>query len=365
MPKERRQNRGRRPYDQFTATKEINLFTSIIASTQWLLLTLVLFYLVGTDSLNSSEPFMLCVLLAYASFILVFHYPLLLPQHTEVKLIIATLAMIIFVTSILWYTDGINVLLSNLYFLIVIGSALILGRRTTFFNVLLIAACYLSVTIHHAANEVFTSTFAIHFFMQVWPLFFVAYLATTISDHNNSERHEIKTIADTDLLTGLLNLRGFEHRVAGELAEAIESAKQYSVIMIDSDSLKIVNDQYGHHAGDRLLKHTAALIQKSLPMADIIARYGGDEFVAVLLNTDPISASGISEKLRKTIEAKPFDIQGQQISTSVSIGIANYPGDAQTLKELIAKADRAMYQCKLDGKNKTLHYSEKTSQLLQ
>jgi diguanylate cyclase (GGDEF)-like protein len=129
------------------------------------------------------------------------------------------------------------------------------------------------------------------------------------------------------------------------------------VLMIDSDSLKEVNDAHGHDAGNRLLRLAVDCIQRQLRQTDLIARYGGDEFVVLLPETPCSGAAGVAERIRKSIESTPLVTREKQLATTVSIGIACYPNHGVDFETVLEKADHAMYASKSGGKNRVTLFS--------
>jgi diguanylate cyclase (GGDEF)-like protein len=127
--------------------------------------------------------------------------------------------------------------------------------------------------------------------------------------------------------------------------------------MIDSDHLKSVNDTLGHEAGNRLLKLTVQCIQSQLRQTDVVARYGGDEFVVVLPETPSNGAVGVAERIRKSIESSPLTTRDKKVALTVSIGIAGYPNQGHDLDTVVERADHAMYASKNGGKNRITLYS--------
>ena len=127
--------------------------------------------------------------------------------------------------------------------------------------------------------------------------------------------------------------------------------------MLDSDNLKHVNDTYGHDAGSSLLRQVANAVQSELRATDVPARYGGDEFIVLLPETPPKGAADVAERIRNAIALRPLAINGHSIQATVSVGIACYPEDGRTLDALAARADRALYQAKQEGRNRVVRYS--------
>lgn len=169
---------------------------------------------------------------------------------------------------------------------------------------------------------------------------------------------QIKYQAYHDLLTELPNRRFFYEKMHEYLAMAKRYDHILSVMFIDLDGFKNVNDNFGHNIGDLLLKEVGERLKKSVRETDIVARMGGDEFTLILPeireNTD---AKVVAEKINKTLN-QPFELQGNQISISSSIGISIFPDHGDEAELLVKKADDAMYKAKLAGKNMYQFYSE-------
>jgi len=127
---------------------------------------------------------------------------------------------------------------------------------------------------------------------------------------------------------------------------------------MDLDGLKSINDRHGHFQGDLVLRGVAQVIRASLRSVDTPARYGGDEFVALLPETDPTGAYVVAEKIRQEVSDLLVEAEGQKIVTSMSIGVVCYPDDGRTADELMIAADEAMYSSKRLGKNRVVGYAD-------
>ncbi len=157
-------------------------------------------------------------------------------------------------------------------------------------------------------------------------------------------------------LTGLYNRRHFMERLAGELAAAQRHGRALSLLVIDVDHFKKVNDQYGHLAGDEALKMIAHVMQGALRKEDVLARYGGEEFVVLARETALGGAKALGERIRKAVERSRVAWQGQDLSLTVSIGVTVSIGlshfePGRTDREMLEAADRALYQAKQAGRN--------------
>jgi diguanylate cyclase (GGDEF)-like protein len=189
----------------------------------------------------------------------------------------------------------------------------------------------------------------------------VGYITTMFSADIRYGLQHAKLLAETDELTGLFNTRGFAIAANRLFGQAQRYGRPASVLMVDCDNLKTVNDTHGHDAGSRLLRQIANAVQVELRATDVPARYGGDEFIVLLPETPPKGAGDVAERIRNAINARPLAINGQNVFASVSIGIACYPEDGRTLDALAARADRALYQAKQEGRNKVVRYNPQSS----
>jgi diguanylate cyclase (GGDEF)-like protein len=160
---------------------------------------------------------------------------------------------------------------------------------------------------------------------------------------------QVQTQAMTDALTGLFNHGYLQERLDREIKLADRNNDQVSLILLDLDHLKRINDTHGHRTGDAALCRVASIMQSSVREVDVCARYGGEEFVVILPQCDRESAIDVAERLRQAIASSPVS-RSEQVTAS--IGVATYPSGAKNKEELIEMADRAMYLAKAAGRNR-------------
>ncbi|UCF70092.1 MAG: GGDEF domain-containing protein [candidate division WOR-3 bacterium] len=169
-------------------------------------------------------------------------------------------------------------------------------------------------------------------------------------------RKRLATLVHADKLTGLYNRQYFDRIAPQEIKKAKAARRQLSVLFIDLDHFKDINDQHGHRVGDEVLRAIAWLIQKACRKTDLVARYGGEEIVVVLPNTNGRDAGKIAEEIRGIIESQS---KGRlNIPVTVSIGFATFPGDGKDLSSILDHADKALYQAKASGRNCVARYRE-------
>jgi diguanylate cyclase (GGDEF)-like protein len=160
---------------------------------------------------------------------------------------------------------------------------------------------------------------------------------------------ELDLQARSDPLTGLLNRRGFDSQLKLAAALARRSGRPLALVMVDVDHFKRVNDSFGHDAGDEVLKRLAQTLQQRLRDSDVTARLGGEEFVAMLPDTDLKGALAISQQLLETVAAQIDDTVGR---VTISAGVAIFRGDGDDTHDLLRRADEALYEAKGQGRNR-------------
>lgn len=190
------------------------------------------------------------------------------------------------------------------------------------------------------------------------PFIAFAQLATVALDQARL-KISMETMASVDPLTKLLNRRAFQEVINREHASAKRLVKPFSLLLFDLDRFKMINDNYGHDVGDRILVGISDIAQNTLRTSDWLSRWGGEEFMAILPDTDESGAFKIAERIRQRIQDFSVQYNTQIIKTSASIGISSYPRDGDTPDFLIKAADAALYEAKKSGRNRVVEAKDK------
>jgi two-component system, cell cycle response regulator len=162
--------------------------------------------------------------------------------------------------------------------------------------------------------------------------------------------------AITDALTGLHNRRYMETHLNGLVEQAASRGKPIAVLVLDIDFFKAINDTHGHDAGDDVLREFALRIRKSIRNIDLACRYGGEEFVIVMPETDMAVATTVAERLRRRIVSEPFPVAKgtKSLEVTLSIGIGALNGAGDNAAAMLKRADQALYRAKRDGRNRVV-----------
>ena len=259
----------------------------------------------------------------------------------------AVLALV-FAASIVGLTGGLDSPFTFTFPLIVGAGALLVAPRVALALAVLATAAYLG------AGLVVDPT------PQVGPLvtmavnltgvYLLAYIGASVGREQRRARDAAIRLSTVDALTGLNNRSYFFSALEREIARGDRSGRAFCMVMLDLDDLKAVNDRFGHVAGDQVLRGVADVVRGGVRKIDTAARYGGDEFVALLPETDPTGGWVVAEKIRQTVSE--HGLPGVDPGPTVSVGVVSYPADGRSADALLVSADRAMYASKRGGKNR-------------
>lgn len=345
----------------YTQPDELELrgFNRSLAEIEWLLLILILVHVVVPGTRVEASPQVVLACALFALFVIGFRYTNLFRLEAPWKLTLETWAMILLTAVVVWHTGKIDSPLNNLYLLVIIFSALTLGKTVTLLEVALIAALYLHASYGALGTEMFAYRTFSFVMLKFAPFVLVAYLTSLLAADMSHARASVQKMSETDDLTTLPNMRAFSTALEQQCQLAEADGKSFGIMMIDADELKPINDHLGHDAGNEMIRHVAASIRRGLRGSDLLARFGGDEFVVLLPNADEEGTGVVAERVRRAVANSAVDIDGESHSVTVSIGFAVYPAMADEPRDLLSCADRALYESKNGGRNRVQAYRER------
>ncbi|MDP2795034.1 MAG: GGDEF domain-containing protein [Sulfurisoma sp.] len=160
-----------------------------------------------------------------------------------------------------------------------------------------------------------------------------------------------------DAMTGLYNRRFLEEYVTQLVSGSQRRKAPFSVLMLDLDYFKQVNDTHGHEAGDKVIKALAEILVRNVRASDMAVRYGGEEFLMVLMDTGAEAGMQVAEKIRGEVEATKVALPGMVLQKTISIGVSEFPGDSETFWQVVKFADVALYQAKTQGRNRVVRFA--------
>ena len=263
----------------------------------------------------------------------------------------ATIAIALF-TVLIVLTGGVNSPFFFGYYLIAAAAALVVGGAANFLLAAAISAVYLAALwlVQGATPLEFPQIVRLGFnLMALWLL---SYLASVVAREQRRTRDAAVRLSLHDPLTRLYNRNYLFAVMDREIARAGRTQRRFSLLMLDLDGLKPINDRYGHYFGDRMLREVADVVRRGIRVIDSAARYGGDEFVVLLPETDPGGALVVAEKMRRGIAGIRVLAGADVLSTTVSVGVVAFPDDGRTADALLNRADQAMYESKRTGKDR-------------
>jgi diguanylate cyclase (GGDEF)-like protein len=238
--------------------------------------------------------------------------------------------------------------------LIVAGAALVVDAPVT----LLLAAGssigYLAAVGLRPPDDPLEPTAVAGVALNLTALLLLAFVASVVARTQRRSRTEAVRLSTVDSLTGLFNRSFFFAALEREIQRSARTGRGFCLLMMDLDGLKTVNDRFGHFHGDQALRTVGEMIQAGVRRIDTAARYGGDEFVVVLPETEPAGAFVLAEKIRQGVGEHALTVDGLEVRTSLSIGVVVYPRDGRTVDELMIAADTTMYRSKRQGKNRVV-----------
>lgn len=312
----------------------------------WLLLVLAALYILTPGGQLLRPTLATGAIVAYALLTLGLRFLPHFQRETRLKIVVELLAMVAFTTVFLFSVTTHASLLLVLYLLPVIISALTLGRWPTLVVTVMSVGGFLFAALLRDSSGLPSGREVVELGMAIAPFLLVAYVTALLAHEIDMAKQRIRTLSETDELTGLANLRAFSRLHRQEHERAVRHQRVYSIIVMDLDGLKHINDKFGHETGDRAIVVLANVIARLIRTTDAAARFGGDEFVMLLSETDAEQTLRVAHRIRSAVERCTIEVSGRMVHLSVSVGTASFPFDTDDMRELIAVADKAMYRDK-------------------
>lgn len=323
-------------------------YDRIMGSISWLLIALVALDIKLMPTENSSLVFLagFCILLFIYN--VNARYGFLSRRYSQFKTFIDLMVFLAFIVAVCWYTGRITSPFMSLIYLILMATALTQGRRITYLMAALAISSYVLL-----ASEEFRGLYSIlTHILELFPYMLIAHLGAMLAGEAENARHEVERLSLTDDVTGIHNMRNFFQLSDSQEKLALRHKRSFAICMIDADGLKAINDRHGHLAGTELIRQVAAMITANIRSSDICARYGGDEFVIMFNETGKAEVAATVERIVAGMARTPFPFGSEYLCTTLSAGLADYPGDGQDVQTVMANADAAMYISKRSGKNR-------------
>jgi len=302
---------------------------------------------------RDTQPSIFALLALAGIFVLIVHDLLPPTGLGAAKFVVEGSVAITFATLLVLLTGGDKSPFFFTFPLIVGGAALVVSPRVTFGLAAVASLGYLVAVTVPGNGPITTNTVAI-VGINLTALVLLAYVAMVIAREQRRARDAAIRLSTIDSLTGLYNRSYFFAAVDREIARSARSNRGFCLLMMDLDELKPINDKYGHYFGDRVLRGVGDVVRNGVRRIDTAARYGGDEFVALLPETDPTGAHVLAEKVRIGVTELDISVSGVRIEASMSVGVVSFPEDGRTSDELMISADQAMYASKRSGKNRVM-----------
>ncbi len=317
-----------------------------VARVDWLVLLVVALYLLASRSPPRAPLFLLVATVLFALLVIGLRWSGFPVRGTGPRIALGAAGMVAYITFVAMQTGGASSALVNLYLLPIVLVAMTLGRRGAIVAFLSVAFAFASLVLGEATLPS-TGELLAGLFGTLGPYALVAYLTWALSNSIVTARRRIETMAERDGLTGAFNLRTFrllldrEHRLRQRAGRG-----GYGILMVDMDHLKKLNDEHGHQAGNQAITTVAAAIQRAVRASDIVARYGGDEFIVFLPESIPEVAAGVAQRIRNNVYRSLFPAGDRLQRMTVSVGAASYPQDGPSADDVVTAADTRMYRDK-------------------
>ena len=326
-------------------------YDRVVRIVSWVFILATSTIIAVTGLWRDTQPAIFALLAAAGLFVLIVHDLLPAGALGTAKFILEGSVAVTFATLLVVLTGREASPFFFTFPLMVGGAALVVSPRVTFGLAAAGSIAYIIAIAPPGSGGLPPMTVAI-VGINITALILLAYVAMVIAREQRRARDAAIRLSTIDNLTGLFNRTFFFAAVEREIARSARSGRGFCLLMIDLDELKQINDRHGHFFGDRVLRGVGEVIRSGGRRIDTAARYGGDEFVVLLPETDPTGAYVLAEKIRLGVAELRVDVAGSILQPSISIGVVSYPEDGRTSDELMITADSSMYRSKRAGKNR-------------
>jgi diguanylate cyclase (GGDEF)-like protein len=327
-------------------------YDRVVRVVSWIFILVTAAIVIGTGLWTDTQQAIL-VLLAFAGLFLILVNELL-PANAlgPAKFVVEGSVALTGAALLVALTDGVASPFFFTFPLVVAGAALVVSQGVTITLVVIATVGYiLAVALGtDAATE--PSTIVAVVIVNLTALVLLTYVATVIAREQRRARDAAIRMSAVDPLTGLFNRNFFFAAIEREIARCARSGRGFCLLMMDLDELKAINDRLGHFYGDRVLRGVGDVVSAGVRRIDTAARYGGDEFVVLLPETDPTGAFVLAEKIRIGVQEMAVGLPPTGPQPSLSVGVVAFPDDGASADELMISADAAMYASKRAGKNR-------------
>ena len=317
----------------------------------WLTTTIVLLGVGISGSFAADEAPIFLLGAAAAIAVVAFHELMGPTRRTRVVRLAEVLAAVALIGGLLIFTGYASSPFAMLFALVAVAAALAYGPRAGVGAASLATVAFGAVLLVDPNLRGYGAEDVLRLSIGLVATWLLAFVAIAYAGRQRRAMQHVIDLSRTDPLTGLYNRSQLFLTLEQEVSRTRRSDRGFCVLMIDVDGLKAINDGAGHLRGDEVLRALGAVIHGSIRTVDSAYRYGGDEFVVLLPETDIVGAFVVAEKIRVGAEEVGLAFGGLQAITSVSIGLVSHPEDGLGAEELMAAADRAMYHAKSLGKN--------------
>jgi diguanylate cyclase (GGDEF)-like protein len=326
-------------------------YDRIVRIVAWVFLLTTTAIVAATGLWTETQPAILVLLAFGGLFVLVVHDLLPADVLGPAKFVVEGSVAVTLATLLVALTGGVDSPFFFVFPLIVGGAALVVSSTITVALAAGASLGYILAVVAGSPAGALGAATAATVGVNLTALILLAYAAMVVAREQRRTRDAAIRMSTVDPLTGLFNRNFFFAAVGREIARCARSGRGFCLLMMDLDDLKAINDRLGHFQGDRVLRGVGEVIIDGVRRIDTAARYGGDEFVVLLPETDPTGAFVRAEKIRIGVNAMTIDLP-DAAHPSISIGVVSYPGDGRTSDELMISADNAMYASKRAGKDR-------------